>query len=960
MSIVHPLNWEPEKGATCGLMLGSARRKTVGCENAENILRIAGLVPAAPGIRWLAPPSVVSSNCPSDSLSLCPSARSCCTIAAERRLQDASWEKLRALVWANTESLRRFLEDSAASFTEVGWTKPDPAATTEHKSAPVDTNRHSSGTEQHLDMDEEGRRRSERNRTRQTAAAGPPRLPATVATGTGSTSVGGSDDATTSQDGVAGQDSERSDTDTVGQRIPLAGPANVPPTIQTGLYGPTGDLSGLQTIVQEAVQAAVRGAVAGMADLLRPATQHTHDPRPPAESGKLVPVFNPVTNPVQTVEHWIRKVDELSAIYSWTEIQTACFALTKLEGIAKTWYDGLVSVQRSWLEWKLELKKAFPPVVNLQRRHQEMEARRKLQNETVEQYFHEKLSLARLCQLPEDQIVDYVITGISDEALVRSLSVVKFSTPEDLLECLKRLDDRLTAVGEASHRSNAATSSRAGKSRSPSDRNADGLPKRRPPFNSNGEPRCFNCDEYGHLSLNCSKPNKREHCSECHRTGHKTADCRSSGRGSVSVENHHIENKEKVNAQNEKYFQDALVDGKLVRAYVDLGSQCVTLRKVDADNLGISYNQPSRGCKIGGYGFGHVLPCGITEASVTVDQATARVPIYVVPSEAQAIPLLVGQPFTEQPHVTIVRRRNTLRIFEEQGSSTDDDERLRKIQIPDLPPRSLVLWAKQSVVIPPNYVGINHPTTKKSAAGHVFVDAQLQVQEGKERCLPACVINVTEGGDTVLPILNMSNSNADISKGDAAARGSWCSDMSKTAIKRRTTGLLEPIKADDVRTGPQLCPDLWSRYHLTTEDGPIVRAPFKTRPIKERYCYNCAGQSHFGHQCHMKKRGNPGTPYIISYDDLHEPHHQSRQSEGNWRAPPNKQKGGKGSRKRVHSGDKSARRQARVRHHPNTIQQHRNSNSGYDNKPSVSNGRGSRKKKKNKRSHLQRKLDATF
>ncbi|EEC09308.1 hypothetical protein IscW_ISCW019449 [Ixodes scapularis] len=56
-----------------------------------------------------------------DSLSLCPSARSCCTLAAERRLQDASWEKLRALVWANTESLRRFLEDSAASFTGLRY-----------------------------------------------------------------------------------------------------------------------------------------------------------------------------------------------------------------------------------------------------------------------------------------------------------------------------------------------------------------------------------------------------------------------------------------------------------------------------------------------------------------------------------------------------------------------------------------------------------------------------------------------------------------------------------------------------------------------------------------------------------------------------------------------------------------------------------------------------------------------
>ncbi|KAG0424860.1 hypothetical protein HPB47_027927 [Ixodes persulcatus] len=103
---------------------------------------------------------------------------------------------------------------------EEGWTKPDPAATTERKSTSVATNRHNSGTDQHLDMDEEERRRSERNRTRQTAAAGPPRFPATVATGTGSTSLGGSDEATTSQDGVAGQDSERSDTDTVGQSSP--------------------------------------------------------------------------------------------------------------------------------------------------------------------------------------------------------------------------------------------------------------------------------------------------------------------------------------------------------------------------------------------------------------------------------------------------------------------------------------------------------------------------------------------------------------------------------------------------------------------------------------------------------------------------------------------------------------------------------------------------------------------
>uniref|UniRef100_L7M7A4 Zinc finger CCHC domain-containing protein 7 n=1 Tax=Rhipicephalus pulchellus TaxID=72859 RepID=L7M7A4_RHIPC len=68
-----------------------------------------------------------------------------------------------------------------------------------------------------------------------------------------------------------------------------------------------------------------------------------------------------------------------------------------------------------------------------------------------------------------------------------------------------------------------------------------------------------------------------------------------------------------------------------------------------------------------------------------------------------------------------------------------------------------------------------------------------------------------------------------------------------------------------------LCPDLWRRYHLTTDDGPIVRAPHKTRPSEERYCYNCARQGHYGHQCQQKKRGRPSTPFVVSYKDLYNP-----------------------------------------------------------------------------------------
>ncbi|KAG0417287.1 hypothetical protein HPB47_005732 [Ixodes persulcatus] len=75
--------------------------------------------------------------------------------------------RLTTTAWRQVVSRRR-------ENRKVGWTKRDPAVTTERKSTPVATNRHSSGTEQHLDMDEEGRRRSERNRTRQTGGGPSP------------------------------------------------------------------------------------------------------------------------------------------------------------------------------------------------------------------------------------------------------------------------------------------------------------------------------------------------------------------------------------------------------------------------------------------------------------------------------------------------------------------------------------------------------------------------------------------------------------------------------------------------------------------------------------------------------------------------------------------------------------------------------------------------------------------
>lgn len=222
-------------------------------------------------------------------------------------------------------------------------------------------------------------------------------------------------------------------------------------------------------------------------------------------------------------------MDDLSAMYGWNERQTSCFALTRLEGVVKTWYDGLGTVQKSWSQWKTELKKAFPVAIRLQRRHQQMESRKRNKGEFIEQYFY-KVQLARLCKLPDQQIVEYVITRLNDEALVRSLSVGTFDTLEALLECMKRLDDRLSIVrGNTKQPDRTVTT--AEKHRSPESAQGEQSTahkgSRRKPFkNSAGEPLCFSCNTYGHVSIDCMEPQKRERCDKCKRVGHNSSNCK--------------------------------------------------------------------------------------------------------------------------------------------------------------------------------------------------------------------------------------------------------------------------------------------------------------------------------------------------------------------------------------------------------------------------------------------------
>lgn len=73
--------------------------------------------------------------------------------------------------------------------------------------------------------------------------------------------------------------------------------------------------------------------------------------------------------------------------------------------------------------------------------------------------------------------------------------------------------------------------------------------------------------------------------------------------------------------------------------------------------MNVTYEPLNHPFTINGFGSGKTTPLGSFQATLMVDRAKANVKVYVVRDAVQVVPLLVGQFFTEQPHVTVVRRK---------------------------------------------------------------------------------------------------------------------------------------------------------------------------------------------------------------------------------------------------------------------------------------------------------------
>ncbi|KAL1421112.1 hypothetical protein MTO96_023419 [Rhipicephalus appendiculatus] len=201
----------------------------------------------------------------------------------------------------------------------------------------------------------------------------------------------------------------------------------------------------MAAVLQATAQAAVREAINGIAHL-----QSQQTAAMPVigvgETSRLVPFFDPTYSDSPTIDVWIGRVDDLAEVYRWTDRVTSCHVLAKLHGPAKMWYDSLLSVNKTWPEWKVELKRAFPTTAGMQMLHREMEDRTYKRGEPIECYYYDKLATGRRSNLSEEACIEYLIIGLNNQDAIRAISTRMYDSPEELLRCLKRLEERVGTV----------------------------------------------------------------------------------------------------------------------------------------------------------------------------------------------------------------------------------------------------------------------------------------------------------------------------------------------------------------------------------------------------------------------------------------------------------------------------------------------------------------------------------
>jgi hypothetical protein len=525
---------------------------------------------------------------------------------------------------------------------------------------------------------------------------------------------------------------------------------------------------------------------------------------------------------------WLDTIISMAELHLWPEEFRLETARSHLVGAAKNWYIAHRGDIKTWADFVTKFSKTFGVSASLTDCWRAMEKRQQENGESVSAYFHEKYKLCKKLNLSFSETKEQIITGLANRNIVQGLFAKFHVDSDDLLHDIMDFE-RLCSAGNRDRRDRERERGVQNRSENPGNPKHETKPSPSPSSQLQSTKTCFRCKEVGHFANSCpSRPQTT--CFTCNQPGHKSPEC-PQGRQPLVIQ--HVYS---TNDTNLKYYKDAVVNGEVVKSYLDLGSTVCVMRDDLVPKLNLMCDWSDKR-KIVGYSGAVTMTLGTTNVHLEVDGVGADVNFYVVPRETQKIPLLVGHPFTEQPHIRIIKTKDEIRVEKDTTETVNST------------PEKVVLWAKDASVIPENFLGhvvVRSNKINTDLCGEGGVRQIVSLDCG---LVSRCVVKTDEIGEAVLPELNISGKDVTVKEDSKMARGETC--VEGTLCRKVNT---VPVIVSEVDNG--------CRVHREEEEVLIRRAVPPQAPGQLRQVKTSIGQHQRRNRRRPRRprrqRGRPG------------------------------------------------------------------------------------------------------